>query len=228
MQDEIEKREAERWKMLKEFYDLSKGNTYRVINMWKVGEALGFDKEITEITFQYLLHEGLLKAVAIGGIASIAHYGLKEVERKLKCSSEPTDHFSINVLSIAGDVVSSQIQQGSPGGQQMLTLDQRSSIEEILKKIDGLLPQIPNEEKKSIETDSGNCEAQLRKSQPSILSIKESSFFLMNQNIPEEITIIINFTWVRLKNYPILFRVEGGEESFIFPPLFRNYLPHRK
>lgn len=174
MQDEIDKREAERWKMLKEFHDLSKGNTCKVISMWKVGEALGFDKEITKITFQYLLHEGLLKAVAIGGIASIAHYGLKEVERKLKYPSEPTDHFSINVLSVAGDVVGSQIQQGSPGAQQMLAPDQRSSIEEILKKIAGLLPQIPNEEKKSIEADRDTCKAQLHKSRPSVLIIKES------------------------------------------------------
>lgn len=174
MENDMEKKQTERWKMLREFYDLSGGSTLEYVNMWEVGRKLGFDKRTTEITFQYLLDEGLLRAVAIGGLSSITHYGVKEVERKLRYPSEPTDHFSINVLSVSGDVVGSQILQGSPGAQQILYPAQRSSIEDILKKLDGLMPQISDKQKKNIEADSDTCEAQLRKSQPSILIIKES------------------------------------------------------
>jgi hypothetical protein len=51
------------------------------VDMWEVGNELGWDRETTETTYDYLQGEGLLKAMTLGGGATITHDGPKEVEK---------------------------------------------------------------------------------------------------------------------------------------------------
>ena len=104
----LDERKKNRWLMLQKFYELANGrpNNY-IISLWDVGERLGWDREITESTYDYLEGEGLLQAMSLGGGATITHQGVKEVERAEEYPSEPTLHFPPHIVNITniGDIV---------------------------------------------------------------------------------------------------------------------------
>jgi hypothetical protein len=82
-----------RWLMLKKFYEIANGQPNQIINMWEVGEKLGWDRETTNATYDYLQGERLLKAMTLGGGATITHEGVKEVEKAEAYPEKPTLHF---------------------------------------------------------------------------------------------------------------------------------------
>ena len=52
-------------------YELSGGNEHILLNMWEIGEKLGFGghgSDLTDKIVQYLHGEGLIKFQALGGI----------------------------------------------------------------------------------------------------------------------------------------------------------------
>ena len=51
----LDERKKNRWLMLEKFYELAKGSANRyIISLWDVGEELGWDRETTEIIYDYL------------------------------------------------------------------------------------------------------------------------------------------------------------------------------
>jgi hypothetical protein len=99
----LEERKKNRWLMLRKFYELAKGHAdYEIVDMWEVGNELGWDRETTEVTYDYLQGEGLLKAMTLGGGATITHEGVKEVEKAEEHPQEPTLHFPAFIVNIAG------------------------------------------------------------------------------------------------------------------------------
>jgi len=96
--------------MLRKFYELANGHAdYEIIDMWEVGEELGWDRGTTEATYDYLQGEGLLKAMTLGGGATITHEGVKEVKKAEEHPQEPTLHFPAFIVNITG---SSETVQG--------------------------------------------------------------------------------------------------------------------
>lgn len=97
----LDERKKNRWLMLKRFFDVSNGQsgTY-LVNMWEVGQELGWDRQTTAATYEYLEGEGLLKAMTLGGGAAITHQGVKEVEEAEEHPERPTLHFPPFVVSV--------------------------------------------------------------------------------------------------------------------------------
>jgi hypothetical protein len=90
----LEEKKKNRWLMLRKFYEKANGQSdYNIINMWEVGKDLGWDRETTNATFDYLQGERLLKAMTLGGGAAITHEGVKEVEQAEEYPEKPTLHF---------------------------------------------------------------------------------------------------------------------------------------
>ena len=54
--DELEKKRSD---FLKRLYELSDGAETKFINMWEIGDQLGFDRDLTISIAQYLKGEGL-------------------------------------------------------------------------------------------------------------------------------------------------------------------------
>jgi hypothetical protein len=60
--------------MLQKVYDITEGRSERYsVNMYVVGEQLGWDREKTEATYDYLRGEGLLKMMNFGGNIVLTH-----------------------------------------------------------------------------------------------------------------------------------------------------------
>jgi hypothetical protein len=100
----LEEKKKNRWLMLKKFYEICNGqsNTY-IVDMWEVGQELGWDRETTSATYDYLEGERLLKAMTLGGGATITHHGVKEVEQAEEFPEKPTLHFPPMIVNIMRD-----------------------------------------------------------------------------------------------------------------------------
>ena len=80
----------------------------------------------------------------MGGIISITHYGIKEVEDAKASPAQPTHHFpAVNVINV-GSMVNSAIQQASPDALQTIQPgDSRSGeIIEVLNQVRSALDNL--------------------------------------------------------------------------------------
>src|SRR5882724_8222831 len=79
----LEERKKNRQLMLGTIYDLTQGQAeYKSsIDLWDVGQRLGWDRETIEMTYDHLQGEGLLEATTLGGGITMTPQGVKEVAR---------------------------------------------------------------------------------------------------------------------------------------------------
>ena len=96
--DALTKRKADRYRFLRALFDSSKGSTRRIVVMWELGKWLGMSREDTSDVADYLIKEGLVKPIALGGSISLTHEGLREVEESIERPDEATEHFPASVI----------------------------------------------------------------------------------------------------------------------------------
>jgi Mn-dependent DtxR family transcriptional regulator len=83
MSNILEERQKNRWLLLRKVYEMAEGISEKdSINVYKVGEQLGWNLEETEAAFDYLQGEGLLKGVAVGGGIKLTHQGARLEEKQ--------------------------------------------------------------------------------------------------------------------------------------------------
>lgn len=131
--------------MLKAFYESvgDKPAAYARINLWQVADSLGFDRDKTLAVYDYLRAEGLLESRALGGWATITHWGIKEVEDVLK--GRETEHFDQGVqfnINIIGQN-SGNIAIGNENVQTQVATDPAMvahALREALEQVQRPLP----------------------------------------------------------------------------------------
>ena len=60
MEDKIMENKVKRFKFLKLLYEVTGGNQSYFVNMWEVGQELGYDRKDIDLICQYLKGEGLI------------------------------------------------------------------------------------------------------------------------------------------------------------------------
>lgn len=148
-----------RFGFLKALYDESKGNSFNIVDMNKIGESLSFTNEDLDTVTKYLSDEGLLEYKTLGGGISITHYGIKEIERALGSPKEPTEHFPpiVNITNI-GSMHNSNLQQGNIQSSQTAEIH-HVSTEDFVKLIQELSQEIA--QLKLSEEDKNDLELQI-------------------------------------------------------------------
>lgn len=99
---------------------------------------------------QYLEGQGLVTPLwTMGGDfpsnVRISHRGVVEVETARAHPDDPTEHFApMNVTTIHGDVIGSQLQQGSPGATQHgnFPVDARQQVADFSRAVRESLPEL--------------------------------------------------------------------------------------
>lgn len=113
MDSSIEEVKKKRFQFLHRLYEITGGDKYHHVNMWELGDELGFDRDETKKISQYLKGEYLLEFGTLDGGINITHEGVKEIEDAFSHPEEPTQYFpSVNIINIH-HMEGSQIQQGS-------------------------------------------------------------------------------------------------------------------
>lgn len=119
MVDAIDEKRKQRFAFLKLVYEKSGGSERNWVNLWDVGKELGWDRETTDLTTQYLVGEGLIKFWALGGNLGITHWGVKQIEDALQRPEEETEYFPavVNIISV-GSMIDSTIEAGGDATSQ--------------------------------------------------------------------------------------------------------------
>jgi len=118
MSTPLDEKRKNRFILLNHLYEETGGVADRhLIDIRKIGKEIGLGPDIALDTFEYLKGEGLTKWMALGGLGTITHWGIKEVEDAL--DQKPTAHFPANIVILANspgaNVVSGSGHQFSPG-----------------------------------------------------------------------------------------------------------------
>ncbi len=117
---DIEELRKKRKDYLIQVYALSKADIYSSVSMWELGTSMSLDKEETRKIVEYLKGEGLVKFSGMGGMISITHEGIKEVENPTDSKKEIKNLPQVNIVQVQ-KMVNSQIQQASNNSSQVYT-----------------------------------------------------------------------------------------------------------
>jgi hypothetical protein len=139
--------------------------------MWDLGTELSLDRETTSRITQYLNGEHLLTYQAVGGTIGITHWGIKEMEQAISHPKVGTQHFPplVNIIQVAGNIVGSQIQQGTQASQQFqISQDTRRALSEFLAKLTESLEDIKAREDalQDLKADVQSISAQISAAHP--------------------------------------------------------------
>jgi len=117
----LDEKRKSRFLLLHKLYELTNGVAERhLIDIREVGEEIGIGADVALEAFEYLKSEGLTKWMALGGVGTITHWGIKEVEDAL--DRKPTSHFPANIVILTNSPGASVV-SGSPN--QSTIFDQR-------------------------------------------------------------------------------------------------------
>lgn len=128
MEDKIMENKVKRFKFLKLLYEVTGGNQSYFVNMWEVGQELGYDRKDIDLICQYLKGEGLIEYKTLGGGISITHWGVMQIEEAVSEPEKKTQYFPsvVNIINVE-QMNNSQIQQGNDRSGQ--TFNQNSSMD---------------------------------------------------------------------------------------------------
>jgi hypothetical protein len=180
----LEQKKADRFRFLNHAYELTDGDETPSVNMWEIGEKLGFTEDETQKIVDYLVGEGLIAYRAMGGEIELKHYGIVQVEEALSNPEKPTQYFPpINIIQV-GQMFQSQIQQGSEGGKQTLTINESATMElhTLLSELKSVISSmnLSPQNQKDLAGEIATIEGQMQTSKPKKSIIKESLASLRN------------------------------------------------
>lgn len=175
----IAEKQKQRFQFLKLVHDATGGSETQIVNMWDLGNELGWDKQTTDVTAQYLVGEGLIKFWTISGGLGITHWGVRQIEDALANPQEQTEYFPpvINLIQIES-MVNSQIQQAGPEAIQSQITGDQFDIEAIGRFLGALKSSMDQLELidsslNDLKGEIATIEAQMQVSKPKETFIKE-------------------------------------------------------
>jgi len=154
----IEEKQKQRFQFLNLLYKKTQGHKRQGENMLELGTELGWDRETTDLTVEYLKDEGLVKGYAMGEIV-ITHLGVVEIEGALAAPDQPTDYFPPAVTILSGDFrgaivnvdsVLTNLRQ-SVGAASTMDAAIREELSGLIDQLNQALEEIPSDNAQEAE-----------------------------------------------------------------------------
>jgi hypothetical protein len=146
MPESLQEKRAMRAAFMRLLYDETNGSTIADANDKELGARLGWDVGTTDLVAEYLLGEGLLEFTGFGGVVSITHAGVVEVEQGMQAPTAPTQHFPPFNQIIIGTATHVGIQQGTTNSTQHMTTithDQHNQLLILLGEVSSVIDAWP-------------------------------------------------------------------------------------
>mgnify|MGYP000001706433 CR=1 FL=1 len=185
MNEDLKKKQQLRVAFLNKVYELSSGDTEKFINGGEVATEIGLkngEEDQARTAANYLEGEGLVRIERVrGGFPGhirITHEGLREIEGALGNPDKPTEHFMpINVLNI-GQMIGSNIQQGTTNSTQTITIN-TDALEQIKEFLDELSKSknelhLKEDEESELSSEVATLNAQSNSPKPKEAILRES------------------------------------------------------
>jgi hypothetical protein len=103
-QEKLVKKESNRYRILKLFYDTVGDARDSMLDREDILEHFveqeGMSRPEAKSAFDYLLDERLLEMMTLGGSTRITHSGVKEIEDSIKYPKKATSHFSVQAFQV--------------------------------------------------------------------------------------------------------------------------------
>lgn len=169
---------VDRFRVLKFIYEKSGGSTLEYVNESEIREALGLSKERLDNIVLYLMKEHLISG-ALGGVVSLEHQGIVELDAALDAPEEPTHYFPpvSNIINFNAPATNTQIQQGTIRSQQTGSFHGadfdavRAVTSDLLARLHNL--NLPDDQRNELRADLTSVEAQLASPRPKVPIIRE-------------------------------------------------------
>jgi hypothetical protein len=144
---DIEKRRADRLRVMKAIFDMSGGSEHQQVLGHELSDQVQLAPNELADACHYLAGEGLIEeampdmgASPIPYWINITHEGIREMEESLQAPDEPTKHFppAVSFINVQGSVIGSAIQSGSPGAQQEANFGdlELEAVQKFLREFD--------------------------------------------------------------------------------------------
>jgi hypothetical protein len=167
---DIEQMRADRFRLLKALHEASDGDQFKWVNVFQLGEGLGFSRDYTFKIYQYLKGEGLAEMHTLGGLVGITHYGVRAVEEAIAEPDRETHYFPpVSIISV-GTMVNSIIQQAGGDAKQRIDIEQyrydeiRAVLDEIKHTVESI--GLTDQARQDIQSDIATALVQLSASRP--------------------------------------------------------------
>ncbi|UQU65961.1 hypothetical protein COUCH_06560 [Couchioplanes caeruleus] len=175
----IEEKRERRLLFMDHLYRITDGDRTVSVDTAEVTAEAGIPVAEAPAIVDYLVEEGLVARSAFGGLISITHRGVVEVEESARKPDEPTEHFAprINVVHV-GMMVGSTIQQGTSHStvhDKPAEFD-LEKLKELLAVARQALPEVGlgEDDVAEAEADIGTIESQAASSRPKMGVIRSS------------------------------------------------------
>ncbi len=185
MNEGLKKIQQLRVALLKKVYELTNGSTAATVNGGEVAAQIGLNNgEENQLrdAADYLEAEGLLKVTHVmgrlPGFVQLTHAGLKEIEAALAAPDKPTEHLmAINFLNI-GQVIGSNVQQGTIGSSQTLNLNPEAlaQIKAFLANLSQSIRtlSLDTNDKTELEADVNTLKSQVESPKPKPTIVRDA------------------------------------------------------
>ena len=185
---DIEKRQADRLRVMKAIFDASDGSEFNEVRGDELADKLvDLTQQELADACRYLKRQGLIEEAMpdMGGSpvpywVNITHPGIMEMEQSLGAPDKPTEHFPpISVITISNsNVIGSAIQSGSPGAHQEMTVGDINieGIREFLNELESHTAdlELPEAEGQEFAAEIATVKAQIDSPRPKKQIIRES------------------------------------------------------
>jgi hypothetical protein len=173
----FEERKRRQGQFMALLYEKTGGTPTEMTDPFALGKEMGLSEEETSKLVDYLHGKYLVewKTTAWIGITAL---GVLEVEQALEKPEQPTEHFApFNVIQI-GQMIGSEIQQGTVGstqqqnvldGEELATI--RLLIEEFLNHV---MPKLEGSDHQDAQAQIDTIKSQLRSPHPRRTIVRES------------------------------------------------------
>ena len=146
----LAQKQKNRFALLQRLYELTDGVPDRhSFDIREIGHELGMTSEAAINTFSYLNEEGLAKWMGSGGIGTIAHYGVKEIEDAQR--ERPTAHFPANIVMITGSPGAQVVQGSGNTVTSTTTVTMGDAVGQLRERLEAVETPLPSEAEELLE-----------------------------------------------------------------------------
>ncbi|QDX97066.1 hypothetical protein EGD00_08175 [Pectobacterium carotovorum subsp. carotovorum] len=184
MNEMLKIKQKQRIEYLNKIYEMADGSTGEFLNGAEVGVQIGLvdgDEALIRDIANYLEGEGLIKVNRVSGgfpgFVQLTHFGIKEIEDALENPDKPTQHFMpINILNV-GQMIGSNVQQGTTNSSQNLnvSVDAIAEIKKFISELSYSMDKLAlnEDELDEIKAECSTMQAQIGSPKPKKSILKE-------------------------------------------------------
>ncbi|MEI8048386.1 MAG: hypothetical protein WCI92_13460 [Bacteroidota bacterium] len=175
---DIQQKKKARFNFLNRLYEITNGDSSYMESMWTLGKELNFERSLTSNIVDYLIEEKLIESRALGGVISITHEGIVEIEELHTNPDSSSEHFpAIHMIHIE-NMTNSAIQQGVSNSNQTIVFNgsNKNDLVTIIRELEAIKDRMftNSEKKEEFEAELSTLKSQIKSPIPKQIIITES------------------------------------------------------